>query len=350
MVRIVHTGDMHFDSPFSALPASVAQIRKEEQRETFRKILEAVRETKADVLLLAGDVFDSRYVSQETVSFLKEGFSSIPETAVCIAPGNHDFLAADSPYTNTDFGENVRIFGAQQESIEVGEAVIYGLGFGSRFLKESALPPFRMHSGEKTGILLMHGDVASESEYNPISPGLLAETGVSYAALGHVHAFSGFCRAGETVYAYPGIPEGRHFDEPDGGYICGEIEGKNVNLRFVPVAKRKNLTLSVSVEDVTGIGALLEKIRSQLSRENLYKIVLTGELRNTMLIDKAFLEKELSGDCLYIKIKDQTEIGKETAEENMLAKRFAERLSGEEDEIAKLALRFGLEALGRQKR
>ncbi len=350
MVRIVHTGDMHFDSPFRALPASVAQLRKEEQRETFLRIVETVREKEADLLLLSGDVFDSRYVSPDTVSFLKEAFASIPKTAVLIAPGNHDFLAADSPYTQTDFGENVHIFGAQLESVEVGEAVVYGIGFGSRFQKESALPPFRMHKGDKIGILLMHGDVSSESEYNPIAPAALSESGVSYVALGHVHSFSGFCRAGDTVYAYPGIPEGRHFDEETGGFIYGEIDESGANLSFVPVAKRKNCTMEVSVTDISSTTALLQKIRKALVRENLYKIVLTGEMDSTMYIDTAFLEKELAVDCLYIKVKDKTTLRKEAGEESLLARRFKERLAGRDDETAKLATRLGLQALGRQKR
>ena len=103
MVRIVHTGDMHLDSPFKGLPRGVAQLRKEEQRETFLRLMEETKAYHADILLIAGDLFDSRYVSGETVAFLKEAFSRIPETAVFVAPGNHDFLAEDSRYRTEDF-------------------------------------------------------------------------------------------------------------------------------------------------------------------------------------------------------------------------------------------------------
>ena len=74
MVRIVHTGDMHFDSPFAGLSPHVAACRKEEQSKTFLRIIKAVKENAADMLLIAGDVFDSRFISASTASFLREAF------------------------------------------------------------------------------------------------------------------------------------------------------------------------------------------------------------------------------------------------------------------------------------
>ncbi len=350
MVRIVHTGDMHFDSPFAALPWGVAQLRKEEQRETFLRIIEAVREYKADILLIAGDMFDSRFVSMETIKFLKEAFSAIPDTAIFIAPGNHDFLSQDSPYYTENFGENVHIFSSEPEGVPVGDAVVYGFGFQSRFITKSALSA-GMSRGEKNAILLMHGDVAAESAYNPISLADLAESGFAYAALGHVHSYSGICHAGETAYAYCGIPEGRHFDEGEkGGFIRGEISDGDARLEFVPIAKRQNTTLEVDVTDLSGMEAVKQRILGMLSAENLYKIVLGGKISNTMYIDKALLQKELSNACMYCKIIDKTTLLEEAAEDSLLAKLFAERLAGRTDEIGNKALRYGLDALRRQRK
>ena len=351
MVRIVHTGDMHLDSPFAGLPRGVAQLRKEEQRETFLRVVEAAGAYKADILLIAGDMFDSRYVSADTVAFLKEAFARIPETAVFIAPGNHDFLAADSPYLTENFGENVHIFGDSLSSVAVGDAVVYGYGFSTRFLKEGILPATRLHEGEKAGILLLHGDVGTESDYNPIFPSLLEESGLTYAALGHIHSFSGFCRAGETTYAYCGIPEPRHFDEGEkGGFIRGEISAKEAKLEFVPLSRRQNVTYHVDITGLESIEAVRQKIRGLLSPENLYKIVLCGTISATMYIDTALLAKELSSSCLYIKVQDKTAVRTEEAEDSLLERLFAGKLKERTDAIGTKALRLGLEALRGQKR
>ncbi len=351
MVRIVHTGDMHLDSPFAGLPRAAAQLRKEEERETFLRVVEAAGEYKADILLIAGDMFDSCYVSADTVAFLKEAFARIPDTAVLIAPGNHDFLAADSPYLTENFGKNVHIFGDSLSAVNIGDAVVYGYGFSARFVKEGILPAGALHKGEGPGILLLHGDIAAESDYNPISPSRLAESGLTYAALGHIHSFGGFVRAGETTYAYCGIPEPRHFDEGErGGFIRGEISGKEAKLEFVPIARRQNVTHHVDITGFASMEAVRRKIEGLLSPENLYKIVLCGEISSTLYIDTALLSKELSASCFYIKVQDKTTVRAEEAADSLLERLFAERLGQRTDAVGVKALRLGLEALRGQKR
>ena len=350
MIRFVHAADMHFDSPFAGLPQSVARVRKEEQKRTFMKIIKATREKNADMLLLAGDVFDSGFVSRDTVSFLKQCFSEIGDTAVFIVPGNHDFLQDASPYKTVDFGKNVRIFGAEPAKYQVGEATVYGFGFARRFISDSVLPAPGMHQGDNPGILLVHGEVGYESDYHPISVNAIAESGLSYVALGHVHDYSGILYAGKTAYAYPGVPEKRHFDEAGiGGYIYGEIDGDKAEYEFVPVGERDNVTLNVDISGITSLDAVEDKIRSLLSPQNLYKVVLKGTVSATMFVDTKALAKRLEGDCLYIKIKDETAPEIE-AEESLLEKLFVARLSEREDDVAKEALRVGLAALRRQNR
>lgn len=350
MTRIVHTGDMHFDSPFAALPASVARLRREELRGTFLRILDSVKSYRADILLISGDMFDSRFVTAETFSFLREGFAKISDTAVFVAPGNHDFLSENSLYKTVDFGRNVHIFGEDFESVEVGDAVVYGRGFGRRFAKESLLPSSFRHTGEKAGILLMHGDVGTESDYNPVSETLLSQTGLTYAAFGHIHSYSGIRNAGEVKYAYCGIPEGRHFDE-EGicGFIQGEISPGNVNLSFVPSCKRQNITLEVDVSSLSSVESVLTKIRTMLEKDNLYKIILCGNISNVFFIDTDILQKELADACLYIKVKDNTRKTAIIEEESFLEKRFTDRLSGRNDAVGRMALQFGLEALRGQR-
>ncbi|MBQ7036774.1 MAG: DNA repair exonuclease [Clostridia bacterium] len=350
MIRFIHAADMHFDSPFAGLPQSVARVRKEEQKRTFMRIIEATREKKADMLLLAGDIFDSGFVSRDTVSFLKQCFSEIEDTAVFVVPGNHDFLHADSPYKTVDFGRNVHIFGEEPETYQVREATVYGFGFSQRYISESILPRVGMHQEEGPGILLVHGEVGYESDYHPISVGAIAESGLSYVALGHIHDYSGILYAGETAYAYPGVPEKRHFDEAGiGGYIYGEIDGERANYEFVPVGQRDNVTIHVDISGVSSLDAVEDKIRNLLEKQNLYKVVLQGEVPPTMFIDTKALAKRLEGDCLYIKIKDETAPMREE-EASLLEKLFVARLSERDDDAAKEAMRLGLEALRRQKR
>ena len=62
-------------------------------------------------------------------------------------------------------------------------------------------------------LMALHGDVEGKGRYGPIALEDIAASGLTYLALGHIHACSGLQKAGDTYWAYPGCPEGRGFDE-----------------------------------------------------------------------------------------------------------------------------------------
>ena len=62
-LRILHTGDIHLDSPFSRLSLERSEERRAGMRETFHRLMALVRERKIDIALIAGDLFDGAYVT-----------------------------------------------------------------------------------------------------------------------------------------------------------------------------------------------------------------------------------------------------------------------------------------------
>ena len=55
MLKILHTGDIHLDSPFSGLDARRSEIRRAELRSTFSSLMTYVRDNSIDLLLITGD-------------------------------------------------------------------------------------------------------------------------------------------------------------------------------------------------------------------------------------------------------------------------------------------------------
>lgn len=91
---------------------------------------ELARSERADIVLLAGDIFDGGGTYFETgaefVRCLRD--MSVP---VFIAPGNHDPYDARSPYAKLDIPQNVRIF--TERDVECAELPelgvrVYGAG------------------------------------------------------------------------------------------------------------------------------------------------------------------------------------------------------------------------------
>ena len=116
--RIVHTADLHLGSLFSSTP-EVANQRKIEQIDTLKQILDICAETKADALLIAGDMFDTMKVERSLLNDVKEMLSHY-DLPVFITPGNHDPATPDSCY-NEEWPQNVHIFRDGMEKVEIPE-------------------------------------------------------------------------------------------------------------------------------------------------------------------------------------------------------------------------------------
>ena len=74
MLKILHAADLHLDSPFAGLTPERAAQRRQEQRELVRRLGELAEQEKVDLVLLAGDLFDSGRIYRETARELAEAF------------------------------------------------------------------------------------------------------------------------------------------------------------------------------------------------------------------------------------------------------------------------------------
>ena len=231
MAKVLHAADFHLDSAFRSLPEEQARLRRQESRELPGRLVDWANDHGAQLMLLAGDLFDSDRLFSQTAQMLAQALSRFRGTVV-IAPGNHDWLSAASPYRQPIWPDNVHIFlGRGMERLPLPElqCTVYGAAFTAPEEPESGLRGFYAQPDGSARIMVLHGDMGSrESRYRPLTPEEIAATGLDYLALGHVHAPSAMNRAGSTVWAYPGCPQGRGFDEtvrrrgagPGGYAVC----------------------------------------------------------------------------------------------------------------------------------
>ena len=357
-LKLLHAADLHLDSAFEALPAGKAAIRRDEQRRLLNSLAELASREKVALVLLSGDLLDSGSAYYETGEELLRCLRQIA-VPVFIAPGNHDPYVPGSPYLRLHFPENVHIFsGNSIESVLLPErnARVYGAAFTDR----RCAPLLRgFHAEKEEGVyqlLCLHGELGNKaSAYNPIAEEELAESGLDYAALGHIHTASGLRRAGNTWYSWPGCPEGRGFDE------CGE---KTVNLvtldetggcllETASIATRRYEQLRV---DVTGGDPLL-MIHTRLPDDtvrDVYRVVLTGETESAPDLHRLY--QNLSEMFFELQLRDETHLRRdlwERAGEDSLRGIFLRKLkerydaakSDAEKQQIEQAARWGLAAL-----
>lgn len=275
-VKILHAADFHMDSAFDALPEDKAAIRRREQRGLLEKIAQLAASEQVQLVLLAGDLLDSGVSYYETQEVLLRTLSQI-RAQIVIAPGNHDYYCAKSPYAFLDFPENVHIFKSPAiKSIDFPDlgCRVWGAGFTGP-LCPPLLEGFHTE-GNGLQLMVLHGDVGGDS-YNPIQERDIAASGLDYLALGHVHSFSGFRTAGTTTYAYPGCPEGRGFDETGvKGVIVGTVERGACDLHFAPLGGREYQILPVDLSESNSAADALLAAVGDGSAKDICRILLTG--------------------------------------------------------------------------
>lgn len=354
-IRFLHASDLHLDSPFEGLRAGKAAVRRAEQRQLLQRLAELVRAEQLQLVLLPGDLLDSDLSYAETGEALCACLRQMA-VPVFIAPGNHDWYSAHSPYARLPLPENVHVFTKNEiEAVSLPELGlrVYGAAYTG---KESPplLQGFRASGDGLLNLLCLHGEVTKQpSPYAPIREEELASSGLHYAALGHIHRASGLQKAGSTWYSWPGCPEGRGFDE------CGEktvsiveLDGADCRLRPVSVALRHYEKLTVNV---TGSDPLLA-VHSQLpddTARDIYRIVLTGEVDSPPDLQR--LQLNLSELFYALQLRDETRLRQsvwDRAGEDSLRGLFlkklreqAETASPEQRQLIEQAARWGLAAL-----
>ena len=356
-IKILHSADLHLDSPFQGLTAGKAAIRRGEQRQLLSALGILAREEKVDIVLLAGDLLDSGNTYYETGEELARCLGQL-EMPVFISPGNHDWYSPKCPYARLKLPENVHVFTKPEiESVELPEL---GLRvYGAAFTDKHSGPMLRNFRAERQegvlNILCIHGELGmADSPYNPISLEELRDSGMDYVALGHIHKASGLEKIGDTWYSWPGCPEGRGFDEAGEKTVnLLELGDGECKLETRSIAQRRYELMKV---DVTGSDALLA-VHTQLPDEtvkDIYRIILTGETEQSP--DLRQLYTALSELFFQLQLRDETRLRRsvwERAGDDTLRGLFLEKLKKRYDEakteqqriVIEQAARWGLAAL-----
>lgn len=312
-MRILHTGDIHLDSPFAGLDISSAQKRRRELRETFSRLMRYAREERVDMVVIAGDLFDGAFVTRETVVLLVREFAAL-ECPVIITPGNHDPYEKGGIWDKTVFSKNVHVFKENTlEKIDFDElsCTVYGYAFNSTYENECPVKG-TVADPERINVLVAHGDVMSPiSSYAPLPVAVLKAFGADYAALGHIHNTEAANAALEGVGAYCGCPEGRDFGEVGvKGALDVTIDDEEVTATFVPFAKRAYITHSLSIdgaEDSLTVKTAVDNAVKALSdgKENLVRITLRGSVAPSLNLNVAALSEDKRG-LFHLEIEDAT--------------------------------------------
>lgn len=355
-LKILHAADLHLDSAFEALGAGKAAVRRSEQRDMLARIAEIASEEDVDLVLLSGDLLDSSNTFYETGEVLIRSLRLV-HVPVFIAPGNHDYYSPRSPYARLKLPDNVYVFTDPiVGGIELPElnTRVFGAAFTDTRSK-ALLTGIKVPDDGVFNILCIHGEVGNPASiYNPVTEETLAESGLDYAAFGHIHKPSGLQKAGKTWYSWPGCPEGRGFDETGDHFIniVELFDDGRCELKQVSCESRRYCTLEVDISCSEPLLAIHNALPEETVRD-IYRITLRGETDTPPNI--SHLQRNLEELFFSLQLRDETRIrediwahsGEDTLRGLFLKKMRGryDRASEDEKSVIEQAVRWGLAAI-----
>ena len=360
-VGIVHIADVHLDSPFTVGQPEQAARRRTELRAAFDSAVFCARVSGAKIFLIAGDLFDTKYATRDTIEQLNKEFSQLPNCYFFITPGNHDPYNDSSPYKNVQFPPNVHIFKGPKEFVELTElgVRVYGMGFNSKEYLSSPVIGYGQLDSNMINILVCHGDMSNPfSSCAPVTVADIGASGFDYIALGHIHKRTPILCENGVYYSYSGCVEGRGFDETGykGGYVGTVSKGK-AELRFERFSKKRFEIKTVSLDGVKTKQEALDRIRAEIreyTEDTALRLILEGEPSAAFTVTQHDIGEGYAYPY-YIDIRDNTALPQSFfANDNTLKGMFctvaAERAAGktltdDERDVLRDALKYGLAAL-----
>ena len=226
-LTLLHTADVHLDNR----PVDSAQSPKAHR--AFEAIIDCAQDANADLVLIAGDLFDHNRIDKETVVFAQNQLQRLDCPAV-ILPGNHDCLQADGVYCRHDFNaacDNVRVISDPHgQSITFPDLDLRIWGRAMETHEPGFQPlahlPIREASPARWHVAMAHGffyeDFETPERSSPILASEIRETRWDYVALGHKHVMADHSQDGVTAW-YPGTPQPDRSPAPTGHVLMIEF-------------------------------------------------------------------------------------------------------------------------------
>lgn len=345
-MRFIHIADVHLGAEPDAGSAYTPD-RAREIWTSLEKTAELCKKRKADLLLIAGDLFHRQPLLRE-LKEVNACLGKLPSTQVVLIIGNHDYLKPDSYYRTFRWAENIHpLLDSEIQCVEFPKiaAAVYGCSYHTREISgrpyASAFAPGR----QEYEILLLHG---GDERHVPIDSRELLDLGYDYVALGHIHKPQEIV-PGRIAYSGAVEPIDKNDTGPH-GCIEGEINEKGCQIQFVPTAGREYRRLDVEVtEEMTGHQVkeqLCRMIREQ-GRDHMYKASLTGFRDPDILFDLTSFD--VYGNL--VELTDETrpayrfETLKLQNQDNILGAFIRELEGSGEDTVEYRALCEGVQAL-----
>ena len=334
MLRIIHTADVHLGARHDDL-GEQASAQRERQFAAFAATIDLALAEKVDLVLVAGDLFDSNVQPRRSVERVAAQLKRLADARIrtVVIPGTHDAYDRASIYRAYDLAtlagsgpddDLVNVVTPETPYIPIAacDVVIHAPVFPTKKAPHSPLrTPLAAApvagaepaSGAATWhIGMIHGSISipgkTERDDVVITTDEIAASGVDYLALGHWHSAQKG-KAGSVTYAYAGAPEAVALDQDRAGKVLlvtleSTSAGRSVTIAEHQVGRTKFTKLDVDASTIASQPALVAQLAAQADPDLVLDARIVGVRPDELDLHLDEIETALAPSFLKVRVRD----------------------------------------------
>lgn len=327
MLRVLHTADVHLGARHADLGEQAA-AQRERQLAAFRATVDLAVAEPVDLVLIAGDLFDSNVQPRRSVDLVAAELRRLVDARIrtVLIPGTHDVYDRASIYRSYDLpalagavgSDLLTVLTPERDSIvlEAVDVTVHAQVFATKRAPHSPLRGLdvRRDGGTTWHLGMVHGSVSipgqTDGDEVVVTTEEIAATGLDYLALGHWHSTSRG-RAGATAYAYSGAPEPVAMDQDRAGKVLVVTLDQRNGKKSVAVDERQvGRTRFEKLElDAAGVGsqpALVDFLAASGDPDLVLDVRLIGVRPDQLDLNIEEIESALAGRFLKLRVRDRS--------------------------------------------
>ncbi len=327
MLRLLHTADVHLGARHADL-GDRAATQRERQFAAFVATIDLALGEKVDLVLIAGDLFDSNVQPKRSVERAASQLQRLVDARirVVIAPGTHDVYDRASIYRAYDLAAMAGALGSDLVTVLAPDhhdvhlksldVVVHGRCFATKRAPHSPLDGLDTSKDDRATwhVGLLHAALAIEGKTDGDvvvnTTAEIAATHLDYLALGHWHSLTKG-KAGRTTYAYSGAPEPIALDQDGAGNALlvslDEADGKKtVTVEERKVGRTRVEKMQVDAASVGSQPSLVAKLAERSDQDLVLDVEIIGVKPDELDVHVDEVETELADRFLKVRVRDRS--------------------------------------------
>ena len=328
MLRLLHTADVHLGARHMDL-GDQAAAQRERQFAAFRAAIDVALAEKVDIVLIAGDLFDSNTQPRRSVERVAAEIRRLVDARIrtVVIPGTHDVYDRASLYRvhdlaalagSTEDDDLVTVLTPDRDRVHLAacDVIVHGPVFATKRAPHSPLRDLRVRGGDGATwhVGMVHGSLAipdrTDRDEVVFTREEIEASGLDYLALGHWHSVQQG-RAGGTTWAYAGAPEPVAVTQDGAGKVLlvelDETNGsRSVRIEERGVGRTRFEKLDLDAATVTDQPAIVAALSARADPDLVLDARLTGVRPDELDVSVDEIEERLKGSFLKLRFRDQS--------------------------------------------